>query len=205
MRSRLPRTRKGWLALGAVVLVLVGAPVAAVAIDHRLPYYHFRTVEKGRFYRSSQLSGADLAEAIDDYGIKTVMNFRSVGENASDPRVAKEREVAAAKGILQVDVPCESGVPPSPEQVEAILKVWDDAARRPILIHCEHGSIRSAAVEGLWRREYMGENGTEAYERVTTWGRNLERDYPHIAAFIRGYVPRRDRAEPPTAPAAPGR
>ena len=182
------------MTLGAVVLVLAGAPVVAVWADHNLPYKHFRTVEKGKFYRSSQLSAADLAEVIDEYGIKTIVNFRSTEENARDPRVAREKEVAAGRGIRHVDVPCPAGVPPTAEQVEAILKIWDDPASRPILVHCEHGSIRSAAAEGLWRREYMGEDGREAYERVTTWGRNLDRDYPDIAAFIRQYVPRRDRS-----------
>jgi uncharacterized protein (TIGR01244 family) len=183
------------------VLVLVAVPLAARGIDHYLPYYHFRTVEKGRFYRSSQLSGEDLAQVIDDYGIKTVINLRAASENAEDPRIAEEKRVAAAKGVRHVDVPCEAGHPPSPEQVEALLGVLDDAANRPVLVHCAHGTVRSAAAEGLWRREYMGESGEEAFDRVTTWGRDLERDYPSIAAFIREYLPRRDRAK--ATPSAP--
>ena len=69
----------------------------------------------------------------------------------------------------------------------------DDPKNLPVLAHCYHGSIRSAAAEGLYRLEYMNENNAEAYDRVETWGHDLTEKYPLIVEFIRTYKPRRDR------------
>ena len=191
---RLPHLPKPWGRVGLIAALLGGGVAAGIWADHHLPYYHFRTVQKGAYYRSSLLSPADLTKVIKDYGIKTIVNLRDVGDREKGDWYVKERAVAAQNGIRFVDVACPGGVPPTPEQVDELLLVWDDPASRPILAHCEKGTLRSAAAEGLWRIEYMGESGPEALSRVTTWGRSLEDDAPKIAAFIKGYVPRRDRA-----------
>ena len=64
-----------------------------------------------------------------------------------------------------------------------------------MLVHCYHGSIRTASVEGLYRIEYMGEDGQTAYDRMETWGRDLEEDYPLIADFVKNYVARAKKAK----------
>ena len=104
-----------------------------------------------------------------------------------------EHRVAREHGARVIDIPLKAGTPPSPEQIETMLAILDDPKNLPAMAHCYHGSIRSAAAEGLWRREYMGEDGETANDRTQTWGRNLEKRYPEIVNFIRGYVPRRDR------------
>ncbi len=190
--------RKRSLAAVAVIVLILGGIAAAYYVDHNLPYWHFRTVEKGQFYRSSQLTGDEWREVIDDYGIKTIVNLRTVGERTSTfpyPGWYEEEQAAAKdKGIRLLDIPLDAGTPPSPEQIEELLAVMDDEKNRPLLVHCYHGSIRSAALEGLWRREYMGEDAGRALRRVESWGRNLQEDYPLIHEFIRDYVPRRERA-----------
>ena len=74
-----------------------------------------------------------------------------------------------------------------------LLSLYDDPARRPLLYHCQYGSIRSAAVEALFRMEALGETNAEALENSRTYGSDLTKKYPAIAEFIRTYVPRRLR------------
>jgi len=188
--SRLP---KAWRWTGVAVLLLAGAAVGAVWADRHLPYYHFRTVQKGVFYRSSLLKPADLEHVIDDYGIKTVVNLRDVSDRQKGDWYEKEKAVADKKGIRHVDIPCPGATPPTKDEIAELLRVWDDPASRPILVHCEKGTLRSAAAEGLWRIEYMGETPAQARDRVTTWGRSLSKDAPKIADFLLSYVPRRDQ------------
>ena len=134
-----------------------------------------------------------MAEAIDDYGLKTIFNLRDVRERSVGDWYAIEQRVATEKGIRLVDVPLVAGTPPNEEQVALMLRIMDDKKNLPVLAHCYHGSIRSAAAEGLYRREYLGESGAEALARVESWGRDLSVDYPQIARFILEYVPRRER------------
>ena len=177
----------------AIALLLVAGGGIAYYVDHYYPYWHWRAVEKDNFYRSSQLSPDDLAEAIDDFGLKTIINLRAEFERKDGDWYEKQNEVVRSKGALVLDIPLAAGTPPNAEQVAKILEVLDDPKNRPAMAHCYHGSIRSAALEGLYRREYMGETGPEANDRTTTWGHDLSVKYPEIYKFIEEYVPRRDR------------
>lgn len=189
-KRRRPRARTAiLLCLGLVVLGGVGW----YYFDRYIPYWHFRTVQEGAFYRSSQLNPEDLKEAIDDYGLKTIFNLRDVRERSVGDWYETQKRVTREKGIQHVDVPLVAGTPPNEEQVALMLRIMDDPQNRPVLAHCYHGTIRSAAAEGLFRREYLGESGEEAFAHVESWGRDLLADYPLIAKFILEYVPRRDR------------
>jgi protein-tyrosine phosphatase len=93
-----------------------------------------------------------------------------------------------------VDLPIPEGQPPTQEQVDQLLALYADPAGRPLLFHCQYGSIRSAAVEALFRVETLGESAEQALERARSFGHDLERKYPAIPAWLRAYVPRRARA-----------
>ena len=89
-----------------------------------------------------------------------------------------------------MDVPLEVGTPPSHEQVRQLLAVFDDPASLPVLFHCTHGVTRSAGVEALYRREYLGESAQEALDHVSRQKPDLVAKYPRIAEFVRSYEPR---------------
>ncbi len=174
--------------LGTVLVLLAAGTYYYV--DRRWPYYHFRTVESGVFYRSSQLTAEELDEAITDYGFKTIVNLRTVEERSRGDWYAQEHETGKRRGVEVVDVPMRGDQPPNAEQIPILLSIFDDPSKLPVLVHCEKGSIRSAAVEGLYRREFMGEKGEEALDNVETWSHDLPATYPDIARFIREYMPR---------------
>lgn len=186
-----------WI-LGLGVLLAAGIGIFYY-FDQYYPWWHWRTVEEAKFYRSSQLGENELADAIQRYKLKTIFNLRDVNEREHGNWYETELRVAKENGARVVDIPLKAGTPPSPEQIALMLEVMDDPKNLPVMAHCYHGSIRSAAAEGLFRREYLGENGAQSYDRVESWGRDLEEDYPLIADFIKNYVPRRDRKPAPKA------
>jgi uncharacterized protein (TIGR01244 family) len=193
-RARLHPAHRALRWVLVCVLLAGGGYGAYRYVDAHWPYKHFRTVKAGAFYRCSQLDGKDLADCIQRYGIKTIFNLRDVPERQNGTWYATEKRVAASKGVKLVDVPMPAGLPPSPAQIRTMLAVMDKPANLPVLVHCYHGTIRSAAVEGLYRREYLHETGAQAFDRVETWGRDLQADYPQIADFIRSYKPRARKA-----------
>jgi uncharacterized protein (TIGR01244 family) len=184
------RPSPGLVVSRLLAVFLVAASVGGLVVAYGEPYYHWRVVAPGLVYRSGTLCRDDLVQVVDRFGVKTLLNLRTEAERAKGPWYDEERQVAAERGVRLVDVPLPEGTPPTPAQVAQILEVFDAAAEAPVLFHCEHGVVRSAAVEGLYRREYLREGPEEALSRVAVFGRDLDRKYPAIAKFVREYVPR---------------
>lgn len=188
MRWPRPRTRRAWLLLGLAVLLAAGA-AGAWWYDRYYPWYHFRTVVPDAVYRAGQPGPDDIETAVRRYGVKTVVNLRE----DRGPWYDAEKVAAEKAGITLVDVPLPVGMPPTPEQVATLLAIYDDPARRPLLFHCEYGTVRSAAVEALYRLEVLKESNAQAWDEADVFGKDLERKYPKIREFVRTYKPRAAR------------
>ncbi|MFM8387168.1 MAG: fused DSP-PTPase phosphatase/NAD kinase-like protein [Planctomycetia bacterium] len=194
----LPRmTTRRWILASLAALLVLGGWVGWY-VDSRWPWYHFATVVPGGLYRAGQPAPEDVALARERYGIKTLVNLRA----ERTPQLEAAREACRQQGVTFVDIPLREGQPPTQAQAEQLLALYDDPARRPLLFHCQYGSIRSAAVEALYRVEALGESAEQALDRVRTFGHDLERKYPQIPAWVRAYVPRRARGPAQPVPAA---
>ena len=87
--KRIFLARKRTLAAAAAVVLIAGGIGVAYYVDHNLPYWHFRTVETGKFYRTSQLDGKQFREAIDDYGQHVELRLKE----GADPQAVLEAGV----------------------------------------------------------------------------------------------------------------
>src|SRR5207245_2536743 len=106
----------------------------------------FGAVQPGRFFRSAQLSGPALAGKLREHRVRTVLNLRG-----SHPELAWYRDERAATleaGATQVDIPLSSCEWMSRAQARAVLEVLE-TAERPLLVHCFHGSERTALVSAF--------------------------------------------------------
>ena len=189
--SRLP---KAWRWTGVAVLLLAGAAVGAVWADRHLPYYHFRTVQKGVFYRSSLLKPADLEHVIDDYGIKTVVNLRDdqrPARRATGTRRRRRSPRRRGSGTSTSPAParrrprrtrspscCACGTTPRAVRSSSTARRGRCAAPRP----------RASGASSTWARPRR---------RPATASRRgvgaSTKDAPKIAEFLTSYVPRRDQ------------
>ena len=102
---------------------------------------NFATVRPGDLYRSGQMGARGLSATIDRHRIKTVLNLR--GSHPELPWYRAERSATLEAGATQVDIPLSSCEWMSRAQARALLEVLD-SAKRPLLIHCFHGSERTA-------------------------------------------------------------
>jgi protein tyrosine phosphatase (PTP) superfamily phosphohydrolase (DUF442 family) len=139
---------------------------------------------------------------VEDHGIRTVVTLRP----EDDDRARREARALRALGVPLVRLPLAGECPPSDAQARVFLEVVSDPARRPVLVHCRHGLVRAAGIEALYRRAVLGEQAEQALRRASRFGRDLAREAPRIARFVRDYPPSPPTSPPPTgSPALPDR
>ena len=120
---------------------LAPALVAGGAIGWRFGLSdNLATVRPGELYRSGQMGGAALAATLDRHRIRTVLNLR--GSHPEEPWYRAERAATLGAGATQVDIAMSSCEWMSRAQARALLEALD-AAERPLLVHCFHGSERT--------------------------------------------------------------
>lgn len=178
-------------------LVRFGLPVAAVALlvggyflwVRLTTPYHFEAVKEGVLYRSGTLEPDVLKDVIADYGIRTVVNTRANSENREEWH-AKEAEACRAAGAKLVDIPMEVETPPTPAQVDEWLSILADSKRVPVLVHCEHGVVRTGMMVAAYELETTDRSNEEVWDSLPMFGhrRNTERRRP-MRDFILGYRP----------------
>lgn len=125
-----------------------------------------RTVVPGAFYRSAELTGANLDRVLETDHIKTVINLRG-----GSPRDSWYRaEVADCRqfGVRHVDIPFSAVRLPPPAAMRDLLHTLD-AAAYPVLVHCHGGADRSGLASTLYLALYRGVPLANAQERELTW------------------------------------
>ncbi|WP_226341107.1 tyrosine-protein phosphatase [Gemmobacter serpentinus] len=139
--------RTAAIGLGLTCAGLVLWPVWLQANDN------FHMVKNGVLYRSAQPGPGDLARAVQNHGIHSVLNLRGAQPDAEWYQV--ERRDAAALGLQHVDFAMSASRKPDPQDVAALLKVMRDLPK-PVLIHCRSGSDRTGFAAALYLAELAG-------------------------------------------------
>jgi protein tyrosine/serine phosphatase len=139
------------ISLAGVAAVTVALWVTVETRRNRLVWDHFDVVKPGILYRSGQLHGDQLAEVVQRYGIRTLINFQVPGT-----AVEAERTTARRLRVDFVNLPMPGDGFGQEAQFREVLKACDDPDRRPVLIHCARGTCRTGAAVALYRFERDG-------------------------------------------------
>jgi len=139
--------------LGAIILTSAGVAAWMIALDrqNRLQWDHWDVVKPGILYRSGQLTGDQLTEAVKRYGIKTVVNFQ-----LPDEELRAERDLTERLGVGFLNLPMSGDGFGREHQFREVLEAVDDPERRPVLVHCARGTCRTGAAVALYRYERDG-------------------------------------------------
>jgi hypothetical protein len=203
-----------WTLSGVLAVIVVVAPV----VWFRMVYAHskrLRVVDPGRFYRSGQMTAEGLADAVHQYGIRTVLN---VQDEFPDPdldvcfwslETVKESAVCSDLGVRYVhlapDLISRRLVPPyRPRVIEEFLAIMDDPKSYPVLIHCHAGLHRTGVLTAVYRMEYQNWTTDEAWRDMRAngfgpWVGTSANDY--VKQYVTTY--RRGQRAAAAAPAAP--
>ena len=152
-------------------MALAGVMVALVAYAGYTIYTaNFHTIVRGVAYRSAQMDAAQLARAIQDYGIKSIINLRGTnapalyqGEIETAKRLGVQHYDFSLTGIDELTVP----------EMDEIIQTMREAPK-PVLIHCKAGADRTGLVSALYCLTLNGETPAQAGRELSVW-------YGHIA------------------------
>lgn len=120
--------------------VLGMAILLVVAFVWHVRHFAARPVIDRAVYRSSQPSAGQIAEAVANDGIRSVINLR--GRNERDVWYTEETRACAAAGIAHYDIPFETFDWPPRIETRQMVEAFGSAPR-PMLLHCESGIDRS--------------------------------------------------------------
>ena len=125
---------------------------------------NLHAVSAGILYRSAQPSGAELAAAVQQYGIKSVLNLR--GANAGSAWYDDELARSRALGLVHYDYGLSAKRFVTGQQIADLLGILRQAPK-PLLIHCKSGADRAGLVAALYRYALMGASANEADQELS--------------------------------------
>jgi tyrosine-protein phosphatase SIW14 len=161
----------------------------AYASQKMTAWRHFRVVEEGRLYRSGQLSSEVLDQIIEEQGIKTVVCLRARARPEDEVPDDGEERWCMSRGIRYVRFePAPWGSPAIHANLESFLRLIDDPAAGPVLIHCFAGLHRTGVYCAVYRMERHGWSNADAIAEMYAVG--YFQEDPTALAFLRNYKPR---------------
>ncbi|NQT91176.1 MAG: dual specificity protein phosphatase family protein [Lentisphaerae bacterium] len=169
------------------VLVTVLVVCGGVYLWQRGTDLHFRAVAENKLYRAAMMTEGKLLDTCQRYGIRTVVDLRK--QDPGDAETADEAAFLKANGVRHVRIP--TGQVPPPDVVAAFLKIMDDPANHPVLVHCTHGVGRTGVMAAIYRIEY--ENWSNDKARVEAQRRSGLNSFSldsRKGKFLMQYVPR---------------
>lgn len=178
-----------------------------------LPYVYYRwnyetsrrlrTVVEGKFYRCGCLTAEGFKRAIQQYGIRTVINLM---EEAPDPELRNSyfgsgtiresdlcRELRVKFIFLEVETIERSRIREDrPATIDRFLALLDDPSSYPVLLHCKAGLHRTGVLAAVYRMEYQGWSREQAWWELRENGfgdHNCYSDNDYVQQYIMAYRP----------------
>lgn len=191
---------------GIVLGTVIGAATLAVpAAYYRHSYAtakRLRVVTPGRLYRSGQLTAEGFREAVRRFDLKTVINLQEENKDPFMPEAwlgkpsVRESDLCRSLGVRYVSLDGGELPPPDapadarPKAVDEFLRLLDDPAIYPVLIHCKAGLHRTGLMTAIYRMEYEDWTQAAAVRELRANGFGdfaCTADNLYVAKFVQAY------------------
>jgi protein tyrosine phosphatase (PTP) superfamily phosphohydrolase (DUF442 family) len=116
-------------------------------------------VAPDEFYRSAQLTRAELDALVARHGIRCVVSLRKCDPPAAE-MVAEARHLDEV-GLVRQNIPMSPTRLPTPEAIAALVERFDRGPY-PMLVHCEEGADRTGLATVVWQVLHGGRSLGEA-------------------------------------------
>jgi protein tyrosine/serine phosphatase len=146
------------------------AVVAFVALLGYLGALHyngnFHTVLEGELYRSSQVTGSQLADYTQKVGLKSVLNLRGASPRSDWYRA--EIAESARLGLVHADFELSASREVTNDEAAQLIALMRSLPK-PLLIHCKHGSDRTGLLSALYLAAIKGEDAEIADQQLSIY------------------------------------
>lgn len=151
----------GRVVIAAVLVVVLGLLAWTEWLAPNLEPKRFGVVVEGAIYRSGEPTPGGLKSVVDRYGIKTVVDL-GAHEPGSPEEILAQR-TADALGVRRIRLDLEGDATGDPENYATTLRILDDPANLPVLVHCSAGSQRTGCAIAMYRQIEQDWTFDEAY------------------------------------------
>ena len=180
--------RKTWAALNVKRKLLAfisglfasSAVVLAGYVTGDLVHDNLRVVVPGQAYRAGQMTSDALAETIQTYGIKSILNLR--GSNVSHLWYQNEIQTAAKFNVQHYDLGISAGQELEQQEMNQISAILRNAPK-PILIHCYGGADRSGLASAIYLYAIVGTPAEKAAGELSVWNGHVPMLRPWVSAM----------------------
>ena len=128
-----------------------------------------------QLYRGAQPT-AEGMKTLKAMGIRTVVNLRSLHS---------DRDEIGDTGLAYEHIHFNP-LHAEEEDVVRFLQIVTDPARRPVFVHCQHGSDRTGTMCAIYRVAVCGWTKDEALEEMTKGGFGFHKSFENLLRFVRG-------------------
>lgn len=181
-----------------LIFVILGfaLSIVLIPIGYRshlsVKYRNFRTVVPGVLYRSGQMTSEGLAQKVREHGFKTVVSLRELRDKDGKPDADHaEIEFCRSNGIRHIVLTPmqwrrdDQEHAPVEANLKTFLKLMDDPANHPVLVHCFAGIHRTGGYVALYRMEFEQWTAEDAIGEMKTMGTPRTTFDPDTSALIR--------------------
>ncbi len=155
---------------------LIGALLIAVAgggfwyrQHHR--YKHWAAHDPGMVYRSAWMDADVIAEQIERYQIRSVVNLCQPGE-MGEARWDAEREAVTSAGARLIELPMPFEIDPGDPLIQQHVDLFSNPDNYPVLVHCQHGVTRTAKSLAIYDMVFRGMSADQSLESMPLFGRD---------------------------------
>ena len=183
--------RRGLLILAA--LAILAASAGGLAYWHHHRYKHVAVHEPGMIIRSAWVDPDVMAELIEEYQIRTVVNLCTPGE-MGEQRWVEERRAVRNAGARLIELPMPTTVDANDPLIARHLQVLADPNNYPMLVHCQHGVTRTAKLLTIYDIAFRGLTAEQSLKRQPLFGR--EEHNVNVRAFAHNFEKQHRRLYP---------
>jgi protein tyrosine/serine phosphatase len=176
------------------VSLLIG--IAKYVYDMHINH-NFETITEGKVYKSGVIPPDELADYINEYHIKSVIDLRFPGTQdlKNNPEIpaeltAEKEAISKINGVNYFNN--GSDQVPQQKNLDYFFKIMDNKANYPVLIHCYHGVGRAEMYSAIYRIEYENWTNEEARNGVRFLVKfSSFDDYTPKGEFLKAYKSRK--------------
>jgi protein tyrosine/serine phosphatase len=168
----------------AVAVALCLTFTAVAGADQNGKFSNVKIENFGRisdnYYRGAQPKDSDYQD-LAAFGIKTVINL------TSDDADSAEQSMVEKAGMNYLQIPMNTHIPPTPEQIAQFFKVATDPASQPIYLHCVGGRHRTGVMTAAYRMLFDGWTANQAYKEMKNYKFGASFLHPEFKKFVYDY------------------